>query len=607
MSESTGISGKIESDRSSVRVCSKRTVKLRDGTELFYRVWSPVNGDEKCDRAVVLFHRGHEHSGRFEDVIDELGVDDCLVFAWDSRGHGKSPGERGVAESVACLAHDADEFVGKMSEDYGVPIENMAVVAHSIGAVVVAAWVHDYAPPIRAMVLITPAFRVKLYVPLAIPGLRLLHKVRPRSMVKSYVRPSMLTHDKDAAQAYADDELISPGVSVQLLLDLHDTSTRLLDDAGAITIPAMVLVAGSDWVVHTRAQEEFFDKLSSSHKVVHKFPGMYHDILHEKGREQPLAEIRGFLRERLATSLPEAELEDSDKRGPSFDKWKQISSPLPLYHPKRWNFALTRLVIGTVGQLSDGMRLGWNSGFNSGRMLDYIYADRAKGITPVGTLADRIYLSSPGWSGVRIRRMHLNQLLDAAISRIASRDRGRPVQILDVAAGAGRYVLDALARNSEVEIRALLCDRDEDALDQGREIAAGAGLENRVEFRRFEAFDRKAVSGVLPQPDIAIVSGLFELFPDNVCVMKTLRGLAACMTEGGFLIYTNQPWHPQQEMIGRSLHGYDRERWVMRCRSSAEIDHLANMAGFKKQKMLIDDKGIFTVTLAQREPEVKAQ
>ena len=36
-----------------------------------------------------------------------------------------------------------------------------------------AAWVHDYAPPIRAMILAVPAFRVKLYVPFAIPFLRL--------------------------------------------------------------------------------------------------------------------------------------------------------------------------------------------------------------------------------------------------------------------------------------------------------------------------------------------------------------------------------------------------------------------------------------------------
>jgi alpha-beta hydrolase superfamily lysophospholipase len=43
------------------------------------------------------------------------------------------------------------------------------VVAQSVGAVLAVTWVHDYAP-IRCLVLASPAFKVKLYVPFARPG-----------------------------------------------------------------------------------------------------------------------------------------------------------------------------------------------------------------------------------------------------------------------------------------------------------------------------------------------------------------------------------------------------------------------------------------------------
>ena len=66
-----------------------------DGTRLFFRAWLP---DAPPKRALVLFHRGHEHSGRFEDLVRCLGLMDFAVFAWDARGHGKSPGERGCEE-----------------------------------------------------------------------------------------------------------------------------------------------------------------------------------------------------------------------------------------------------------------------------------------------------------------------------------------------------------------------------------------------------------------------------------------------------------------------------------------------------------------------------
>ncbi len=88
----------------------------------------------------------------------------------------------------------------------------MVVLAQSVGAVTVAAWVHDYAPRIRAMVLAAPALAIKLYVPLAIPGLRLLLKMRKdrKTFIKSYVKARMLTHDREQARRYDEDSLDRP-------------------------------------------------------------------------------------------------------------------------------------------------------------------------------------------------------------------------------------------------------------------------------------------------------------------------------------------------------------------------------------------------------------
>ena len=86
-------------------------------------------------------------------MVEALGSTDFHVFAWDARGHGRSPGERGYAESFSTMVRDLDEFVRFVSARYDVPIENMVVLGHSVAAVLVSAWVHDYAPPVRAMVL----------------------------------------------------------------------------------------------------------------------------------------------------------------------------------------------------------------------------------------------------------------------------------------------------------------------------------------------------------------------------------------------------------------------------------------------------------------------
>src|SRR5829696_43737 len=134
---------------------TEHTFKTWDGVDLFYRAWLPAKA---TDKALLLFHRGHEHSGRWQEVADLLALEDTAIFAWDARGHGRSPGERGSAENLMVVIKDTDAFVRHVSEQHSIPIENMIVMAHSVGAVTAAAWVHDFAPPIRGLVLAVPAF-----------------------------------------------------------------------------------------------------------------------------------------------------------------------------------------------------------------------------------------------------------------------------------------------------------------------------------------------------------------------------------------------------------------------------------------------------------------
>jgi hypothetical protein len=80
-----------------------------------------------------------------------------------------------------------------------------------------------------------------------------------------------------------------------------------------------------------------------------------------------------------------------------------------------------------------------------------------------------------------------------------------------------------------------------------------------------------------------VVSGLYELFPDNGMVGRSLAGLADAVEPGGYLVYTGQPWHPQLELIARALTSHrGGQAWVMRRRSQAEMDQLVEAAGFAR-------------------------
>ena len=576
-----------------MRQAIEKTFATWDGAELFYRAWPANSGG---DRAIVLFHRGHEHSGRWQDVIDKLDLPDYWVFAWDARGHGRSPGERGFAESFGVLVKDADSFVRHVSTEYGLSHENIVVMAHSVGSVLAGTWVHDYAPPIRALVLGSPALRVRLYVPFAVPGLRLLQKIKGKTFIKSYVKGKLLTRDPAKARSYNEDPLITPNIAVNILLGLRDAATRLIQDSAAITIPVLVLTSGGDWVVKQPPQRRFFEGLSSPRKEMHVFPGFLHDTFNEIDSDLPIGKARDFI-EDVFTNLPEApDHIDADRSGHTKKEFDRLCRPAPPF--AAGGFALMRFFLWTFGRLSEGIRVGWRTGFDSGAMLDYVYRNEAKGLTPLGRLIDRQYLDSPGWRGIRQRKRHLEAMLAQAIDQI--RGDGERVHIVDIATGQGRYVLDALAREGGQTITALLRDVSDENLRAAAVLAAEMGL-GGIGFEQADAFDRESLAQIVPKPNIAIVSGLYELFPDNGPVRGSLAGLAEATLPGGFLIYTGQPWHPQIEFIARVLTSHrGGEPWIMRRRTQAEMDALAAEAGFEKTAMAVDEDGIFTVSLARK-------
>jgi len=179
--------------------------------------------------------------------------------------------------------------------------------------------------------------------------------------------------------------------------------------------------------------------------------------------------------------------------------------------------------------------------------------------------------------------------------------RNRPVRIADIAAGHGRYVLEAVARLAPKPESVLLRDFSDINVRDGAALIGEKGLRNIARFVKGDAFDEDSVASITPRPTIAIVSGLYELFPDNAPVARSLRGLARAVEVGGRLIYTGQPWHPQLELIARTLTSHrGGQAWVMRRRTQAELDQLVASAGFEKLEQWTDEWGIFTVSLAAR-------
>ena len=569
---------------------------VSDNTKLYYRHWPAT--ESKCKKVIVLFHRGHEHSGRLGHIVNELTMPDTHFYAWDARGHGRSSGERGYSPNIARSVLDVDEFIRFVAEDAQVKTEDIIIIAQSVGAVLVATWVHDYAPKIRGMILACPAFKIKLYVPFARVLLGLLYRLYGVFYVNSYVKGKFLTHDLTRIAGFELDKLITRQIAVNILLDLDKTARRIVSDSSAITLPTQLFISGSDFVVQEKPQKKFYAGLRSAIKEQHILPGFYHDTFGEKKRDIVFEKIKRFILQLYSKNPESFDYRNEDRWSPSADAYRELQTCPKRYSIEGIFYSALGYSMKTLGRQSKGVKLGYDTGFDSGSTLDYVYCNCPQGNGFIGKLIDRYYLNSLGWRGIRARKLHIQYMIVQAIAKL--RDNKLPIRVVDIAAGHGRYVLDALETQPDIE-SILLRDISPLNVKQGQAMINARRLDHIAQFQQGDAFDYSSLASIEPAPTLGIVSGVYELFPNNDVINASLAGLASSIPPGGMLIYTGQPWHPQLKTIAYTLTSHQSGiPWRMRIRSQKEIDTLVEQAGFKKCQQVIDEFGIFTVSLAIR-------
>ncbi|MDD5557365.1 MAG: class I SAM-dependent methyltransferase family protein [bacterium] len=259
--------------------------------------------------------------------------------------------------------------------------------------------------------------------------------------------------------------------------------------------------------------------------------------------------------------------------------------------------ATLRFIIRTIGRTSDGIRIAFDEGFTSGRMLDYIYANRPSGRLLIGPLIDRAYLAHAGWEVIRTRKANLERLLRRAIA--VQRERGRAPTILDVASGPARYLLDVLADDAGDDLAAVCRDLDEAALELGRRNAARRGV-TAVRFVAGDALSADSLAAARPCPTIAVSSGFYDWITDDAVVRRSMALLHDLLPPGGCFLFTNQSGHVDLEMVQAVFLDFRKQPLRMVVRPAAKVNAWAAAAGFTVIETASDAFGHYSVTLAEK-------
>ncbi len=261
-----------------------------DQNDLFFQTWTP----EKLRGTLIITHGLAEHSECYHPLAQVLADDGWQVFAWDMRGHGRSEGKRGFVldiksfiEDYACLLR----VVRKQS-----PAFEPVLFGHSLGGLVTLRFVEQESPQYSALALSSPCLGLSMPVPKFKETLaKFAVNWIPQLTMFNEIKYTDLTHDREMIKSYAKDSLRHDKISPGLFLTMVENFPLALDQAGDISQPVLMQLAGEDRLVSATASRDLFNKLPGKKNQLIVYSESYHEVFNDLDRDKAIADLKKFI------------------------------------------------------------------------------------------------------------------------------------------------------------------------------------------------------------------------------------------------------------------------------------------------------------------------
>jgi alpha-beta hydrolase superfamily lysophospholipase len=242
---------------------------------------------------VGIVHGLGDHARRYGRAVHALVDRDFAVEALDLPGHGESYGPRGHAGSW-------EDYLGALDAWWSRPRAGdppIALVGHSMGALVALDFTLRHPGRLRALVLSAPPFEVVLRATmLKVRLAQLVVRIWPGFSQQTTILPSMLSHDADVVRAHNVDPLVHYLMSARLFFEFRAANDRLRKSAGRIDVPTLVLHGGADPISSPAGSDQWVRSAPPGRVEYRRFPGLYHEILNEPEGTAIAADVADWIR-----------------------------------------------------------------------------------------------------------------------------------------------------------------------------------------------------------------------------------------------------------------------------------------------------------------------
>lgn len=267
------------------------TMTMSDGASIYL---ADLSTNQK-PRAVVQFVHGFgEHAGRYAELGERFANKNIAFVMHDQRGHGQTPGKRGVAASYDRLLEDVDAVRNRIDELY--PNTPVIIYGHSMGGNIVANYLISRTQKSHVCAIIgCPWLRLYKPFPAAVVAFATVAgKLTSNLTVVNKVDINTLTHDAELVRKTKEDLAYHGNLSLRLFAQITMRGEHAISHAKLITLPAMVLCACEDKLVSPDAIRAFYENCGPN-VTLKEYEGLYHELHNELEREQIFEDVFGFV------------------------------------------------------------------------------------------------------------------------------------------------------------------------------------------------------------------------------------------------------------------------------------------------------------------------
>lgn len=264
------------------------------GCQLYYQSWQPLQPSQAM---IVLVHGLGGHSGVFQNVVEYLVPQGYEVYAFDLRGHGRSPGQRGHINRWQEFREDLRAFLQYVrSQRTCCPL---IIWGHSLGGTIALDYALQSPDEIQGLILTAPALgKINVARTKLVLG-RVLSRTVPRFSLKLGIRTQFGSRNPGAIAAYAQDPLRHEYGSARLATEFFKTVRWIYAHASELKIPLLIMHGSSDRVTLPEGSRAFFEQVIFPDKEHREYDGNYHDLYVDDGYEEIFSDLKTWLDQHL--------------------------------------------------------------------------------------------------------------------------------------------------------------------------------------------------------------------------------------------------------------------------------------------------------------------